>query len=151
MKIEKVETIDDAKVCDKLLTKLVHSEKRYNDNINEKYIVKNWFEKMYKEKNNVIYVAKIENRIIGYIYCKIDSIENGPTINLEAIIDGLYVEENYRHMGIATALMDSVKIWAKDNKVKLLFLNVLDGNKNAMNLYYKNGFEDFERKLKLEL
>ena len=106
---------------------------------------------MYKEKNNVIYVAKIENRIIGYIYCKIDSIENGPTINLEAIIDGLYVEETYRHMGIATALMDSVKIWAKDNKVKLLFLNVLDGNKNAMNLYYKNGFEDFERKLKLEL
>ena len=144
MQIEKVVTIKDAKKCDELLTKLIQSEKKYNSNINEKYIVKDYFEKIYNEKNNVIYVAKIENEIVGYIYCKIDSIKNGPTIELEALIDGLYVDENYRKQGIATALMNSVKEWSKENEVKYLFLNVLEKNKNAMNLYYKNNFKNFE-------
>lgn len=151
MQIEKVKSLEDAKKCDELLTNLIHSEKEYNSNINESYIVKNWFEKVYNEKNNVIYVAKIENKIVGYIYCKIDSVENGPTLELEALIDGLYVDKNYRKQGIATALMNTVKEWAKENGVKYLFLNVLEENKNAISLYYKNNFKNFERKLKLDL
>lgn len=151
MKIEIVKSLEEAKKCDELLTKLVQSEKEYNNNINENYIVKNWFEKLYNEKNNVLYVAKVENKIVGYIYCKIDSIENGPTIKLEALIDGLYVDKNYRKQGIATELMNNVKEWAKEKGVKYLFLNVLEENKNAMSLYYKNNFKNFERKLKLEL
>ena len=151
MQIEKVVTIKDAKKCDELLTKLIQSEKKYNSNINEKYVVKNCFEKIYNEKNNVIYVAKIENEIVGYIYCKIDSIEYGPTIEQEALIDGLYVDENYRKQGIATALINSVKEWAKENEIKYLFINVLEKNKNALSLYYKNNFKDFEKKLKLDL
>ena len=36
-----------------------------------------------------------------------------------------------------------------DKKIKNLYINVLEQNRDAMNLYYKNGFENFERKLKL--
>lgn len=151
MEIEKVTTIEDAKKCNELLTKLIKSEKKYNNNINEKYEVTEWFEKVYNEKYNTIYVAKIENKIVGYIYCKINSIDNGPTLKREGLIDGLYVEEEYRKQGIATKLMEAAKEWAKKMEIKYVFLNVLEENKNAMNLYLKNEFKNFERKLKLEL
>lgn len=151
MKIERVDNIEDAKICDELLTKLIHSERQFNENIREEYVVSEWFEKVYKEKNNVIFVAKFGEKIVGYIYCKINSCENGPTVEHEALIDGLYVDEMYRKQGIATALMEKVKEWAIEMDVKYLFLNVLEKNESAMKLYYKNNFENFERKLRLEL
>lgn len=149
--IEKLKTIEEAKKCNELLTKLVYSEKQYNININEQYIVNNWFENIYNKKNNVIFIAKDKEKIIGYIYCKISSIENGPTIKLEALIDGIYVEEEYRRRGIATDLITKVKEWAKENNVKYIYLNVLEQNKNAIDIYYKENFKDFEKKLRLEL
>ena len=41
-------------------------------------------------------------------------------------------------------------MWAKDKGVKKLYINVLEKNKNAMNLYYKKGFKNFEKKLELD-
>lgn len=149
--IDFVKKIDEAKKCDELLTKLIQSEKRFNDNINKNYIVNNWFEKVYNEKNNIIFIAKDNNKIVGYIYCKIDSIEDGPTSNLEALIDGLYVEKEYRNQGIATKLINFAINWAKEKNVKNIYLNVLEKNKDAINLYYKKGFKNFERKLKFEI
>jgi len=151
MKFERVDNIEDAKVCDELLTKLICSERMYNENIREEYVVTEWFEKMYKQKNNAIFVAKFEGKIVGYIYCKINSVENGPTIKHEALIDGLYVDAKYRKQGIATTLIEMAKEWAKKMEAKYLFLNVLDKNESAIKLYYKNNFEDFERKLRMKL
>lgn len=149
--IEKVENLKDAKTCDELLTKLVQSERIYNENINDKYVVNNWFEKIYNKNNNIIYVAKDNNKIVGYIYCKITSIENGPTIQLEALIDGIYVLEDYRNQGIATALINKIKEWAKQKNIKYLLLNVLEENENAIRLYYKEGFLDFQKELRIKI
>lgn len=151
MKIERLDNVEDAKICDELLTKLFHSERKFYDNIREDYVVKEWFEKVYNKKNNAIFVAKCDKKIVGYIYCRVDSIENGPTIELEALIDGLYVDEEFRKQGIATALLDMAKQWAKEMNVKYLFLNVFEKNENAMNLYYKNCFEDCEKKLRFKV
>ena len=41
-------------------------------------------------------------------------------------------------------------MWAKDKVVKKLYIKVLEKNKNAMNLYNKKGFKDFEKKLELD-
>ena len=149
--IEKVENLKDAKTCDELLTILVQSERIYNENINDKYVVNNWFEKIYNKNNNIIYVAKDNNKIVGYIYCKITSIENGPTIQLEALIDGIYVLEDYRNQGIATALINKIKEWAKQKNIKYLLLNVLEENENAIRLYYKEGFLDFLKELRIKI
>lgn len=151
MEFVRVNNVMDAKFCDQLLSKLIQSERQFNRNIRENYVVSGWFEKVFNEENNVIFVAKFDGVIVGYVYCKIISSDNGPTVEHEALIDGLFVEENFRKQGIASALLKKAKEWARTMNVKYLFLNVLDKNKDAMRLYYKNDFEDFEKKLRLEL
>ena len=149
LNIEKVNCTEDAKICDELLTNLIQSEREFNNNIKSDYVVKDFFEKIYNNDSNVIFCAKIDKEIVGYIYCKLDYDCNGPMLHQEALIDGLYVKGEYRRRGIASKLIAHAKKWVEDKKIKNLYINVLEQNRDAMILYYKNGFENFERKLKL--
>lgn len=151
MIIVKVDNLNDARKCNELLTLLIENEAKYNENINKNYIVNNWFENLYNIENNVLYVAKENEEIVGYIYCKINTRENGPTNNLEALIDGLYVLEEYRKKGIATALINKAKQWCRNKNVKYIMINVLEDNKTALNLYSKLNFNDYEKTLRFNI
>jgi len=148
MNIEQVNNKDDALECNEFLEKLIQSEKSYNENIKPEYRVKNWFEKIFNEENNAIFVAKENEKIIGYIYIQIISTDDGPMINKEALLDGLYVEPEYRGKGVAKDLISKAEIWAKNNNVKYLYINVLEENAAALNLYKKLNYNNFELKLK---
>lgn len=150
MIIKQVENDEEAKECDKLLTKLIHSEKAYNENINRKYIVKDYFKNLYNKKNNALFIA-IDEKIIGYLYVKINTSDNGPEVDHEALIDGLFVEENYRNKKVATKLIERGKEWAKSTEAKYISLNVLSNNEVAKHLYYKEGFKEFSVILKQKL
>lgn len=43
--IEKVDCIEDAKICDELLTNLIQSEREFNNNIKSDYVVKDFLRK----------------------------------------------------------------------------------------------------------
>lgn len=146
-----VDNLVDARRCDELLTKLIQSERKFNDNINKDYIVNNWFENLYNKDGNVIYIAKDKGNVVGYLYCKIISDHTGLMNKKDAFIDGLFVEENYRNMGIATKLLSEAKNWSRENEANSIYLNVLCENSTASSFYYKNGFIDFEKKLKVDL
>lgn len=151
MIIVKVDNLEEARKCNELLTLLIENEAKYNENINKNYIVNNWFENLYNMENNVLYVAKENEEIVGYIYCKINTGENGLTNNLEALIDGLYVLEEYRKKGIATALINKAKQWCRNKNVKYIMINVLEDNKTALNLYSKLNFNDYEKTLRFNI
>ena len=151
MIIECVNNIDDALRCNELLEKLIRSESKYNYNIRQNYKVKNWFENFYNEKSNAIFVAKENEVIIGYVYIQIISTESGPMVDKEALIDGLYINSEYRGKGIAKKLMNTAEEWAKTNGVKFLYVNVLEENSVANELYKKLNFDNFELKLRKEL
>ena len=42
--IEKVDCIEDAKICDELLTNLIQSEREFNNNIKSDYVVKDFLQ-----------------------------------------------------------------------------------------------------------
>lgn len=152
MVIEKVKSKEDAIKCDELLTKLVYNESKYDTNLRSDYKVKQYFENEYKKKNNVLFIAKDDNNIIiGYAYCKIITNDNGPCIHHIALLDGLYVNEEYRKQGIATRLIEECKKWAIGVGAQIFELNVISENKNAINLYKKIGFNEFEKKMRLEI
>lgn len=152
MYIEVVKSIEDAIKCDELLTELIFSESKYDKNLKRNYIVKNYFENKYKNKDNVLYVAKNEeNIIIGYAYCKIITEDKDPTISHIALLDGLYIKSKYRNQGIATKLIDKCKNWSNEIGAKIFELNVISKNKNAFELYKKMGFIEVEKKMRLEL
>lgn len=151
MIIKKVENEKEANVCDLFLSKLIRSEKEFNDNIKIDFTVCDYFKNLYDKKNNAIFIAIEEDKIVGYIYVKMITSEKSPEVNHEAMIDGLFVEESYRKQGIATMLMKEAQIWSFKAGAKYISLNVLYQNENAKQLYYREGFQDFSVTLKKEL
>ena len=140
MIIKEVETIEEASKCDTLLTNLIMDEKKYNDNIEEVVSIINYYPEIYNKEGNKLFIALSDNNIVGYIYIKTQSVD-GIDKNKDVLIDALYVEEAYRNQGIATALINKVKEYAKDNDIKYISINVLDSNTIAKELYQQLGFK----------
>ena len=126
--IIKVDNIEDCQICDNFLTLLIQDERTYNNTIEEGFIVKDYFINMIK-KDTILLLYKNKEIPQGYVFAK--KWEDGYLIN------GLYVDVNFRNQGIATKLMKEVMKKLKDN---LIYLIVLKENKKAFNLYQKLGF-----------
>ena len=129
--ITKVNNIDECKICDNFLTLLIQDERKYDNTIDENFVVSNYFINMIKG-GNILLLYKNENKPIGYIFAK--------KINDKYLIDGLYIDINFRNKGIATKLIKEIirEIYLLGNYE--IFINTLKKNKIAVNLYKNNGF-----------
>lgn len=138
--INRVKDEIKANKCDKLLTKLIHDEKKYDDFINENFIVKDYFNNVIKDDKNILLCYEENKMILGYIFLKyiVDDDKNG------YLIDGLYVEENYRNKGIAKSLLSEGLKIIENNNIDFIDINVIANNKIAIKLYESFGFETFK-------
>lgn len=129
--IIKVNSIDDCKICDNFLTLLIQDERKYDNTIDEKFVVKDYFINMINNQN-ILLLYKKENKPIGYIFAK--------KIDDKYLIDGLYIDINFRNKGIATKLIKEIikEIYLLGDYE--IFINVLKKNKVAVNLYKNIGF-----------
>ncbi|MCH5167177.1 MAG: GNAT family N-acetyltransferase [Erysipelotrichales bacterium] len=142
--------LEDAKHLNDLLTLLIQDEKQYDDSINENFIVKDFYEHYVEDKNRCILVALDENKIVGYLYGYIKSVD--PTINNKtSVLDALYVDNSFRDKGIANELIENFKHWSKENKVNSIEVSVCSNNIKAKNLYNKHGFQTIKETLILEI
>lgn len=129
--IIKVNSIDDCKICDNFLTLLIQDERKYDTTIDENFVVKDYFINMINNQN-ILLLYKNENKPIGYIFAK--------KIDDKYLIDGLYIDINFRNEGIATKLIKVIikEIYSFGDYE--IFINVLKENKVAVNLYKNIGF-----------
>ena len=112
--------------------------RKYNDHeINE----------LIKDDYNKIFVAVIEENVVGYIFTVIDQ-EDDPASNFTDIknlyIDDLCVDEHYQNRGIGRALMNKVKEYAKSINCKRVTLNVWALNPSALSFYESNDFKPYK-------
>ncbi len=129
--IVKVNSIEDCKRCDNFLTLLIQDERKYDNTIDEKFVVKDYFINMINNQN-ILLLYKKENKPIGYIFAK--------KVDDKYLIDGLYVDFNFRSKGVAIKLIKEIirEIYLLgDYKI---FINVLKKNKVAVSLYKNIGF-----------
>ena len=117
-KIKQVTNVVDADRCDELLTKLIHDERQYNDTIEDNYIVTNHFNKMLDDENIIILAYYINKTIVGYILIR-------KMANNTCLLDGLYVEKEYRNKGIGTSLLKEAISRIKNMNVKYVDINVM--------------------------
>ena len=91
--------------------------------------------------NKEIFVAKLENRIVGYVTIKIVEKTN-PSMRyrVQISIEAICVDEKARGKGIGTKLLEFVKEFGKQNGCTDMYLTVNEENENAINLYEKFGF-----------
>lgn len=141
-----VQVKDDnlAEKCDELLTKLIEDERKYNNKINEFFIVEDYFKNVINDDNNILLCYKIDENVVGYIFFKyINNIDG-----VGYLIDGLFVEEAYRNKGIAKSLISEGLKRIDSIKKDFIEIKVMANNKIAMKLYESFGFEIFSIKLR---
>lgn len=140
-KIKQVTNVVDADRCDELLTKLIQDERQYNDTIDDNYIVTNHFNKMLDDENIIILAYYINNIIVGYILIR-------RMANNTCLLDGLYVEKEYRNKGIGKSLLTESISRIKNMNVRYVDINVMYNNKIAKHIYEKLGFVGYEIKMR---
>lgn len=129
-----------ANSCDILLNKLILDERKYDKSINDKYIVKDHFKKIIENKDNILLVKVLDEAVVGYVYLRPikNDLENG------YLIDGLYVEEEYRNKGIAKELINSALDILKNYNLSFIDINVMYDNEIARKIYKYFGFKEFK-------
>lgn len=91
--------------------------------------------------NKEIFVAKIDNKVVGYVMISSrEGKKNGYKYIKRLDIDAMGVDETYRNKGIGFQLLEYVKKYAQENNYTDLRLTVNEENKNARHLYEKFGF-----------
>lgn len=140
IEIKKVIDFDMAIECDDWLTKLNQSERRFNKNTKESFVVYDYYTKKFNEDNHVLYLACDGDVSIGFIYGYIKEQQGVLVHSSVAHIDTLYVLEGYRGKGVATNLIHTFYDWCKNNDVKFVTIGVYKDNIDAYNLYCKEGF-----------
>ena len=98
-------------------------------------------QELLKDPERPIFVAVEGDFLKGYCFC-IHRDYTGSTVcthRKELYIDDLCVDETCRGQGVATALYDHVKAYARDYGCAFITLNVWCGNDNAMRFYEHAG------------
>ena len=87
-------------------------------------------------KNLPTFVALYDQKDVGVVRCAIDW--DHPNA---AHLYSLWVDPDYHGVGVGGLLVDTVIDWAKANRSKSVYLNVVEDNKAAISLYRKMGFK----------
>lgn len=93
-------------------------------------------------EGNNIYVAKIDEKIVGYIIIDIIEKKNSFMRYRKLLeVDTLCVDENYRGKGIGTKLLEFAKKLGKENNCTDIYLTVNEENDNAIKVYENFGMK----------
>lgn len=143
-----VDSIEEAKVCDDLLTELIMSERKYDDNVKESFRVNNYYTEIYNKDYNLLICAKNNDIIVGFIYGFLKEQAGQLSYENVGLIDALYVRDNYRKQGIATNLINEFYKWCDLKDIKYIEIGSFVENKDAYKLYKKLGFEVVSYRMK---
>jgi len=96
-------------------------------------------------EKNVLFLAQDKNQFIGFINLMlIDVPEEAMNIKRTfALLDNIFVRENYQNKGIATQLMKKAEAWAKNKGASKIELQLYSNNKKALTFYQSMGFNPF--------
>ena len=142
---------NDCTILNKLFQNLLIYERTYFDkNIKIDLNINSYFEKRINDNNFVIFVASIDNDIIGYINGYIDD-DNKIKIEIEATIQSIYIEDNYRNKGIGAKLINEFVKCVKEKGVKYILIDNFIQNESARYLYNKLGFIALKESRRIEI
>lgn len=89
-----------------------------------------------------IYIARLENKIVGYIIIDIKEKDNGLMRYRKILsIDTLCIDEKFRRQGIGTKMLEFAKRLGKEKKCTDMHLTVNPNNKNAIKVYENFGMK----------
>ena len=139
-------TLEDLSIIQELNNSLFKLEKENYDST----LVKDWpLSEEGKEyfsdliNNHYVIVAILDNVIIGYLAGSIE--EKGSYVEVQyGEINNMIISDEYRDYGIGKLLINNFKEYCKSNNISNIKVVASYKNKNAIEFYRKNGFEEFD-------
>ena len=134
--------IDDCDAITSLYKQLYDTEKAFDDNLINEYILDDKqlksIRKKIKSRKEIFLVAEMDQKIVGVIdgYI-IDSIHYKEKVSF---LEHLCVDKKYRKKRIATELIQEFSHKSKEKGATYIKLYAFEKNSNAIKLYNKLGF-----------
>ena len=134
--------IDDCDAITSLYKQLYDTEKAFDDNLINEYIIDDKqlksIRKKIKSRKEIFLVAEMDQKIVGVIdgYI-IDSIHYKEKVSF---LEHLCVDKKYRKKRIATELIQEFSNKSKEKGATYIKLYAFEKNSNAIKLYNKLGF-----------
>jgi len=99
----------------------------------------NFLRERIENEESVIFIAKVDGDYAGFtqLYPVFSSVR----MKRLWLLNDLYVNENYRKLGIANMLIEKSKELAKETEAAGLMLQTAVDNTKAQSVYDKTGFE----------
>ena len=89
-----------------------------------------------------LFIAEHEGRVVGFVSGELR--ESSPTFRSKmwASVDDVFVEPDYRNLGVGRALVEGVKSWARERDADGISLQVAAANERARKFYRDLGFRE---------
>ena len=113
--------------------------------------LKDFIKVIWNDPEQSIVVAESEGDICGFaVLHHINKPENPFMYERDFLdIDEFCVEKDHRRQGVASALIEFIKTYAKDQGYKRIELNMWEFNQDALAFYEAAGFETFRRYMEM--
>ena len=92
---------------------------------------------IYNRWGDLCFVAKVEEKVVGYVICKTDMVQRIHT----GIVISVAVDREYRSRGFGEALMKEAHYAMKKRGVRVSALQVRPSNRGAIRMYEKMGYD----------
>lgn len=92
--------------------------------------------------HSFLFVAELDGRTVGFISGELR--EGSPTFRQRtwASVDDVFVEPEYRNLGVGRALLQSVEAWARERNADGISLQVAAANQRGRRFYEGLGFRE---------
>jgi ribosomal protein S18 acetylase RimI-like enzyme len=99
----------------------------------------NFIKERLQQNESVIFIAFIKDNAVGFV--QLYPIFTSVGMKRAWLLNDLYIHVSARGKGVATALLDASKKFAKNTNSKWLMLQTASDNYTAQALYKKNGWK----------
>jgi len=99
----------------------------------------NFIKERLQQNESVIFIAFIKDHAVGFV--QLYPIFTSVGMKRAWLLNDLYIHVSSRGKGVATALLDAAKEFAKNTGSKWLMLQTASDNYTAQTLYKKNGWK----------
>ncbi len=104
------------------------------------------FSELILDEKAIIFLAKSEKVAIGFAQCQLrmDYVE-GTESSPVGYLEGIFVKEEYRRIGVAKQLLSACEKWAQSKGCKEFASDVELENNISLNFHLRNGFQEANR------
>jgi GNAT superfamily N-acetyltransferase len=125
------------------VAELFNKYRQFYGSADEPLVVRAFIAERFRANDSVIYVALVDNAVVGFMQLlpKLSS----SSLARDWILNDLYVEQSARRIGVARALIEEAKAFAKAADATKLTLKTGVDNEASQKLYETFGWRQDER------